>query len=52
MRIGPYQIECRVAWAIGSQVKSILGRLDVFDHFNIDFRQSERRTIFEPTANV
>ena len=30
MRIGPYQIESRVAWAIGYQVKSILGRLDVF----------------------
>lgn len=52
MRIGPYQVESRMAWAIGYQVKSILGRLDVFDHFNIDFRQSERRTIFKPTARV
>ncbi len=52
MKIGSYQIESRIAWAIGYQVKSILGRLDVFDHFNINFRQNERRTIFEPTASV
>lgn len=50
MNIGPYQIDCRVAWALSHQAKAILGRMDVFKKFNIEFRESEDRTIFTPVT--
>ncbi len=46
MRIGSTQLQARVAWAQSNLRVNVLGRLDVFDAFNIEFRQSEGRTVF------
>lgn len=46
MMIGTQRVRARVAWAQNPDVTDVLGRLDVFDHFQIEFRQNERRTIF------
>ncbi|MBI3741348.1 MAG: aspartyl protease family protein [Chloroflexi bacterium] len=46
MIIGTQRVRARVAWAQNPDVTDVLGRLDVFDHFQIEFRQNERRTIF------
>ena len=38
----------RVGWSLVEEVPPILGRLDVFDHFNIEFRQVEDRIRLTP----
>jgi len=38
----------RIAWAQLEEVPLLLGRTDVFDRFEITFRQPERVVIFEP----
>lgn len=38
---------CRAAWAMTEDVPSVLGRLDVFDKFNIEFRQRDRKVMFK-----
>jgi hypothetical protein len=46
MQIGEERLQVRLAWALTEDVPLILGRLDVFDFFDIEFRQRERCTIF------
>lgn len=46
MRIGSTQLQARVAWAQSNLRVNVLGRLDVFDAFDIMFRQSVGRTVF------
>ncbi len=46
IRFGDYKIPCRVAWALSDRVPAVLGRLDVFDEFHVEFRQDERKTVF------
>ena len=46
MEIGNYKFVSRVGIALIEEVPLILGRLDVFDNFNIEFRQREKVTIF------
>ena len=48
MRIGTEEFEARIAWALDENVPPLLGRTDVFDRFNIHFRQSKRLTEFRP----
>ena len=47
MEIGDYRFFCKIAWAQTDSIPFILGRLDVFDEFNVELRQKERVTFFE-----
>lgn len=51
MQIGDDRFHIRLAWALTEHVPLILGRLDVFDFFDIEFRQRERCTIFRRASN-
>ena len=46
LRIGGNFIHARIGWALTDEVPLLLGRLDVFDEFDIEFSQSRRKTIF------
>lgn len=46
LQIGENSIHIRIGWALTDEVPLLLGRLDVFDEFDIEFSQSRRRTIF------
>lgn len=46
MKIGDVQFPCRVAWAQTDNVPSVLGRVDVFDRFDIEFKQKDRKVLF------
>ncbi len=48
MRIGNREFEARVAWALEENVPPLLGRTDVFEEFDIRFRQRSRITEFRP----
>jgi hypothetical protein len=48
MRIGNIELEPRVAWALIEETPPLLGRLDLFDKFNITFKEREGKIIFEP----
>ncbi len=41
MRIGDQEIKVRIAWALIEDVPPLLGRTDVFDVFEIIFRQKD-----------
>jgi len=47
MRIGDVELEPRVAWALIEEAPPLLGRLDIFDKFNITFKEKEGIIIFE-----
>ncbi len=47
MRIGDVELEPRVAWALIEEAPPLLGRLDIFDKFNITFKEKEGKIIFE-----
>lgn len=48
MRIGPKRFKVRIAWALNENVPPLLGRTDVFEQFDIQFRQRRRITEFKP----
>ena len=48
MRIGDVELEPKVAWALIEGVPPLLGRLDIFDKFDITFKEKEGVIIFEP----
>lgn len=50
IKIGEYFIQARIGITLIEEVPLILGRLDVFDHFNIEFRQKDRLTILRPRS--
>jgi hypothetical protein len=39
-------------WALSDDVPNILGRQDVFDRFNIEFRQYDKKVIFRPNEHA
>ena len=45
MRIGEHPFKCAVAWAQIERVAFLLGRKDVFEHFDITFRQRKGKTV-------
>lgn len=47
MKIEDVTFLARVAWAQAEHVPSVLGRLDVFDKFDIEFKQSDRKILFK-----
>ena len=48
LEIGGIRFPARVAWAQLEEVPLLLGRTDVFDRFEITFRQRERAVVFRP----
>jgi len=47
IKIGGKILSILIAWALIEEVPPLLGRADVFDFFNITFRQKEGKIIFE-----
>lgn len=47
IKIGDYNFEARVGWAQIEHVPMLLGRFDIFDKFEVIFRQPERKVIFK-----
>lgn len=45
MQIGKGWIFARIGWVQNDRTPPLLGRIDVFDAFSIEFRQSDRLTI-------
>lgn len=48
IQIGMIRFECTAMWALSDDVPNLLGRQDVFDHYNIEFRQRDKKVIFRP----
>ncbi|PKP55464.1 MAG: hypothetical protein CVT88_02240 [Candidatus Altiarchaeales archaeon HGW-Altiarchaeales-1] len=46
MRIEEHEFDCTIAWAQIECVPFLLGRTDVFEHFDILFQQRKNKTIF------
>lgn len=47
LKIGDISFEARVAWALVEGVPPLLGRIDVFDRFEVSFKQKEKITEFK-----
>lgn len=47
IRIGKEEFLTRLAWALIENVPPLLGRTDIFDQFNITFRQPEGIILFQ-----
>lgn len=46
IRIGDYQFDCMIGWAQLERIPFLLGRHDVFEHFDITFQQRIKKIIF------
>jgi hypothetical protein len=46
MKIEKYQFSCTIGWAQIERVPFLLGRENVFEYFDITFRQKERKIVF------
>lgn len=46
LQIGAYSIQSRIGWALTDEIPLLLGRLDVFDEFDIEFSQSRHKITF------
>lgn len=46
MKIEKHQFDCTMAWAQIERVPFLLGRENVFDHFDITFQQRKKKTLF------
>lgn len=46
MKIETHQFNCTIAWAQIEHVPFLLGRENVFEHFDINFQQRNKKTIF------
>ena len=47
MKLGDISLNVRVGWSLREDIPIILGRLDVFDKFDIEFREKEGEVIFK-----
>ena len=47
LKIGKVEISARVEWALIEEVPFILGRLDIFQKFSIEFREFENRIVLD-----
>jgi len=46
LRIGDVVISARVGWSLREDVPLLLGRMDVFSEFDIEFREREEKVVF------
>jgi len=47
LKIGDVIINARVGWSLREDVPFLLGRMDVFNEFSIEFREREEKVIFK-----
>lgn len=47
IRIGEKELKAKIAWALIEEVPPLLGRIDVFDNFDVIFKQKNKKIIFE-----
>lgn len=47
LKIEDIKFSCRIAWAQIEDVPTVLGRVDVFDKFDIEFKQQDRKVLFK-----
>lgn len=50
MTIGTERFSCHIGWALIEEVPLLLGRRDVFERFEIIFREWEGRVLFRPKS--
>lgn len=50
MELAGEKIEIRIAWALVDTVPLILGRIDIFEKFHIEFREDKGVVIFEKVS--
>jgi len=48
IKIGDIELEPRVAWSLLEEAPPIIGRLDIFNKFNITFKENEGWVEFNP----
>ncbi len=48
VKIGDNEFNARIGWAFDNKVPTLIGRMDIFDRFNITFKEREGKIIFEP----
>jgi len=46
LKIGDVTINAKVGWSLREDVPFLLGRMDIFNQFNIEFGESEEKIIF------
>lgn len=46
MKMEEYRFDCTIAWAQIERVAFLLGREDIFEHFDITFQQRNKKNIF------
>lgn len=51
MRIGVVEFPSHIAWALTEEVPPLLGRTDVFDIFDVLFKQNEKQIVFQRNNN-
>ena len=47
IRIGEIQFPAQIAWALTEEVPPLLGRTDIFDKFNVEFKQKDGLIVFQ-----
>lgn len=52
VQIGTFDVPIRVGWALIEEVPLILGRLDLFRHLAIEFREFEDKIVLTPQQGV
>jgi hypothetical protein len=52
LSIGDIEIPARIGWALIEEVPLLLGRLDVFQQFSIEFREFENKIIVNPANTL
>lgn len=48
LQMDSHELGIRLGWALIEEVPIVMGRLDVFDHFRVEFDQLERAVRFVP----
>lgn len=47
IRIGEVEFTAKIGWSLIDNVPPLLGRADIFDHFNVTFKQKDDTILFE-----
>jgi hypothetical protein len=50
MKLGDMLMNVRVGWSLREEIPIILGRLDVFDKFDVEFKEAKGEEVFKPVS--
>ncbi len=50
IRLSDNEFAARIAWSLIEEVPPLLGRIDIFDKFEIIFMQKEKNVVFYPNS--